>query len=105
MKDARLYTKPWTNVEDEQLRSLAISGINAWGMAAELERIVFAVQETRFLPIKDHLYSLALPVWGEAEFFRFAGLSLAQQIVIGASGVTYIAFLKNVRAALFEKRN
>ena len=44
MKHARLHTKHWTNVEDEQLRSLAISGMNAWGIARELERTVGAVR-------------------------------------------------------------
>ena len=44
MKHARLHTKQWTNVEDERLRSLAISGMNAWGIAAELERTVAAVR-------------------------------------------------------------
>jgi hypothetical protein len=38
MKHARLNAKQWTNVEDERLRSLVISGMNAWGIAAELER-------------------------------------------------------------------
>jgi hypothetical protein len=44
MKHARLHTKHWTNVEDERLRSLAISGMNAWDIAAELERSVAAVR-------------------------------------------------------------
>ena len=44
MKHARLNAKQWTNVEDERLRSLAISGMNAWGIAAELERTVAAVR-------------------------------------------------------------
>jgi hypothetical protein len=44
MKHARLHTKPWTNVEDERLRSLAISGMNALSIAAELERNVFSVR-------------------------------------------------------------
>jgi hypothetical protein len=44
MKHARLHTKHWTNVEDGRLRSLAISGMNASGMAAELERTVGAVR-------------------------------------------------------------
>jgi hypothetical protein len=44
MKHARLHTKHWTNVEDERLRSLAISGMNAWDIAAELERTVAAVR-------------------------------------------------------------
>ena len=44
MKHARLNAKQWTNVEDERLRSLAISGMNAWGIAAELERSVAAVR-------------------------------------------------------------
>lgn len=44
MKQARLHTKHWTDVEDERLRSLAISGMNALGMAAELERTVGAVR-------------------------------------------------------------
>jgi hypothetical protein len=44
MKHARLHKKPWTNVEDERLRSLVISGINAWDIAAVLERTVVAVR-------------------------------------------------------------
>jgi hypothetical protein len=32
------------------------------------------VEVERKLPIKDHPYSLALPVWGEAGFFRFASI-------------------------------
>jgi hypothetical protein len=44
MKHARLNAKQWTNVEDERLRSLVISGMNAWGIAAELERTVAAVR-------------------------------------------------------------
>jgi hypothetical protein len=44
MKHARLHTKPWTNVEDERLRSLAISGMNAWDITAELQRTVAAVR-------------------------------------------------------------
>ena len=44
MKHARLHSKHWTIVEDDRLRSLAISGLNAWGLAAELERTVFAVR-------------------------------------------------------------
>ena len=44
MKHARLNAKQWTNVEDERLRSLAISGMNAWGIAAELERTEAAVR-------------------------------------------------------------
>ena len=44
MKQARLHTKHWTNAEDERLRSLAISGMNAWGIAAELERTEAAVR-------------------------------------------------------------
>jgi hypothetical protein len=44
MKHARLHTKHWTNVEDERLRALVISGMNAWDIAAELERTVAAVR-------------------------------------------------------------
>ena len=44
MKQARLHTKHWTNAEDERLRSLAISGMNALGIAAELERTLGAVR-------------------------------------------------------------
>jgi hypothetical protein len=44
MKHVRLNAKQWTNVEDERLRSLAISGMNAWGIAAELERTEAAVR-------------------------------------------------------------
>ena len=44
MKHARLNAKQWTNVEDERLHSLVISGMNAWGIAAELERTVAAVR-------------------------------------------------------------
>jgi hypothetical protein len=44
MKHARLNAKQWTNVEDERLRSLVISGMNASGIAAELERTVAAVR-------------------------------------------------------------
>jgi hypothetical protein len=44
MKHARLKAKQWTNIEDDRLRSLAISGMNAWGIAAELERTVAAVR-------------------------------------------------------------
>ena len=44
MKHARLHTKHWTNTEHERLRSLVISGMNAWGIAAELERTVAAVR-------------------------------------------------------------
>ena len=44
MKHARLSAKPWTTAEDDRLRSLAISGMNAWGIAAELERTVAAVR-------------------------------------------------------------
>jgi hypothetical protein len=44
MKHARLNAKQWTNVEDERLRSLVISGMNAWGIAAELERTVASVR-------------------------------------------------------------
>jgi hypothetical protein len=44
MKHARFHKKPWTNTEDERLRSLVISGMNAWGIAADLERTVVAVR-------------------------------------------------------------
>jgi hypothetical protein len=44
MKHARLHKRPWTNTEDERLRSLVISGMNAWDIAAELERTVVAVR-------------------------------------------------------------
>jgi len=44
MKHARLSAKQWTTAEDDRLRSLAISGMNAWGIAAELERTVAAVR-------------------------------------------------------------
>ena len=44
MKHARFHKKPWTNTEDERLRSLVISGMNAWDIAAELERTVVAVR-------------------------------------------------------------
>jgi hypothetical protein len=44
MKHARLHKKPWTNTEDERLRSLVISGMNAWDIAADLERTVVAVR-------------------------------------------------------------
>jgi hypothetical protein len=44
MKHARLHTKHWTNVEDERLGSLAISGMIARDIAAELERTVAAVR-------------------------------------------------------------
>jgi hypothetical protein len=44
MKHARLHKKPWTKTEDERLRSLVISGMNAWDLAAELERTVAAVR-------------------------------------------------------------
>ena len=43
MKHARLSAKQWTTAEDDRLRPLAISGMNAWGIAAELERTVAAV--------------------------------------------------------------
>jgi len=44
MKHARLNAKQWTNAEDERLRSLAISGMSAWDIAAELERTLAAVR-------------------------------------------------------------
>jgi hypothetical protein len=44
MKYARLSAKQWTTAEDDRLRSPAISGMNAWGIAAELERTVAAVR-------------------------------------------------------------
>jgi len=44
MKHARLHKKTWTNTEDERLRSLVISGMNAWDIAAELGRTVAAVR-------------------------------------------------------------
>jgi hypothetical protein len=44
MKHARLHKKPWTNTENDRLRSLVISGMNAWDIAAELERTVAAVR-------------------------------------------------------------
>jgi hypothetical protein len=44
MKHARLHKKPWTKTEDERMRSLVISGMNAWDLAAELERTVAAVR-------------------------------------------------------------
>jgi hypothetical protein len=44
MKHARLHTKPWTNTEDERLRSLVVSGMNVWDIAAEMERTVAAVR-------------------------------------------------------------
>jgi hypothetical protein len=44
MKHARLHKKSWTNTEDDRLRSLVISGMNAWDLAAELERTVAAVR-------------------------------------------------------------
>jgi hypothetical protein len=43
MKHARLSAKQWTTAEDDRLRSLVISGMNAWSIAAELERTVAAV--------------------------------------------------------------
>jgi hypothetical protein len=44
MKHARLSAKQWTTAEDDRLRSLVISGMNAWSIAAELERTVAAVR-------------------------------------------------------------
>ena len=44
MKHARFHKKPWTNTEDERMRSLVISGMNAWDIAADLERTVVAVR-------------------------------------------------------------
>ena len=44
MKHARFHKKPWTNTEGERLRSLVISGMNAWDIAADLERTVAAVR-------------------------------------------------------------
>jgi hypothetical protein len=44
MKHARLHKKPWTKTEDERLRLLVMSGMNAWDLAAELERTVAAVR-------------------------------------------------------------
>jgi hypothetical protein len=44
MTHARLHTKHWTNNEDDHLRSLVISGMGAWDIAAELGRSVAAVR-------------------------------------------------------------
>ena len=44
MKHARLHKRPWTNTEGERLGSLVISGMNAWDIAAELERTFVAVR-------------------------------------------------------------
>ena len=44
MKHARFHKKPWANTEDERMRSLVISGMNAWDIAADLERTVAAVR-------------------------------------------------------------
>jgi hypothetical protein len=44
MRQARLTSKQWTPLDDERLRSLAISGIGASEIATELERTVSAVR-------------------------------------------------------------
>jgi hypothetical protein len=44
MMHARLASKPWTSRDDERLRSLAVAGMAAWEIAAELERTVPAVR-------------------------------------------------------------
>jgi hypothetical protein len=41
---AGLPTKPWTPLDDERLRSLAMSGIDVSEIATELERTVYAVR-------------------------------------------------------------
>jgi DNA-directed RNA polymerase specialized sigma24 family protein len=44
MSPARLASKLWTPLDDERLRSLAVSGLNVREIAAELERTVSAVR-------------------------------------------------------------
>jgi hypothetical protein len=43
MKDDRPWRK-WTPLDNERLRSLAISGMESWEIAAELKRTVVAVR-------------------------------------------------------------
>jgi hypothetical protein len=43
MKDGRLPSKPWTPLDNERLRSLALTGMEVWEIAAELKRTVGAV--------------------------------------------------------------
>jgi hypothetical protein len=44
MSPARLTSKLWTPLDDERLRSLAVSGLGVREIAAELERTVSAVR-------------------------------------------------------------
>jgi hypothetical protein len=43
MKDCRPPSRKWTPLDNERLRSLALTGMEVWEIAAELKRTVGAV--------------------------------------------------------------